>query len=113
MQPRPSGLVRQPQEGEALRLRPPVRSGRVIVKADPVTAGSVRLGRVAGWRADQVTVKEPDHGSTPPPINRIAGFPRSGWKSTHSVAAFPILPSLYLGERSVCCSLQRRFGSWR
>lgn len=70
-------------------------------------------GRVAGWRAGQVTIKEPDHGSTPPPINRTAGFPQSGWKSRHSVAAFPILPSLYLGERLVCCNLQRRSGSWR
>jgi len=24
--------------------------------------------RVAGWRAGQVTIKEPDHGSTPPPL---------------------------------------------
>ena len=36
------------------------------------------LGRVAGWRAGQVTIKEPDHGSTPPPNNRTAGSPRSG-----------------------------------
>ncbi len=43
MQPSPAGLVRQPQEGETLHLRPPARSGRVVVKADPVTAGSVRL----------------------------------------------------------------------
>ena len=36
------------------------------------------FGRVAGWRAGQVTIKEPDHGSTPPPNNRTAGSPRSG-----------------------------------
>jgi hypothetical protein len=69
--------------------------------------------RVAGWRASQGTIKEPDHGSTPPPISRTAGFPRSGWKSRLSVAAFLILPSLCLGERSVCCNLQGRSGSWR
>ncbi len=69
--------------------------------------------RVAGWRADQGRINQPGHGSTPPPINRTAGFPQSGWKSKLSVAAFPILPSLYLGERSVRCNLQRWSGSWR
>ena len=72
-----------------------------------------RRGRVAGWRADQGRINQPGHGSTPPPINRTAGFPQSGWKSRHSVAAFPTLPSLCLGERLVCCNLQRRSGSGR
>ena len=69
--------------------------------------------RVAGWRADQDRIKHLGHGSTPPPISRTAGFPQSGWKSRLSVAAFPILPSLCLGERLVCCNLQRWSGSWR
>ena len=78
-----------------------------------VPSSHSRRGRVAGWRADQGRINQPGHGSTPPPINRTAGFPQSGWKSRHSVAAFPTLPSLCLGERLVCCNLQRRSGSGR
>ena len=45
-----------------------VAAGRRRLSPVPAPAFSpFRAHRVAGWRAGQVTVKEPDHGSTPPP----------------------------------------------
>jgi mannose-6-phosphate isomerase-like protein (cupin superfamily) len=39
----PSKYVRHSDEGEVLRLRPPTRSGHVVIKVDPVNTSSARL----------------------------------------------------------------------
>ena len=43
MRPAPSKYVRHSDEGELLRLRPPTRSGHVIIKVDPKNTSSTRL----------------------------------------------------------------------
>jgi len=40
----------------------------VYVRPSTKNPNFLSADRVAGWRAGQVTVKEPDHVSTPPPL---------------------------------------------
>ena len=96
---------------QSLSWRPPRREPIRVTSTSyqrvrRTRASSVPTGsRVAEWRANQGTINEPGHVSTRPPISRTAGFPRSGWKSKHSVAAFPILPGPHPGQRPVYCRL--------
>jgi mannose-6-phosphate isomerase-like protein (cupin superfamily) len=43
MRPTPSKYVRHVDEGELLRLRPPTRSGHIIIKVDPKNTSSMRV----------------------------------------------------------------------
>jgi len=61
-------------------------------------------GRVAGWRAGQVTIKVPDHGSTPPP-----NHPGSGISPTRLEADVPSGQPLPFCHSPACTRASQQF----